>query len=285
MKEVEKVKKKGKGAIIFIIILLLIIMCLVGFILIDKKIVKVPFDLPFTSNSTEPKEDNVIAEQVVDLSVNDANVVELFNNAHYRVNSAGTIDQFVFNNSKLTLEDMDEKYKFGLAANIFLEKASLSNPSITGYSSEIREEDVKLAYERVFGPDTYRRVEKIDLNCPVYTLDYNTNTYKANSGCGGTTAFTVYEKIISAKKFSSRIEITSAAVFHQLGGLLYKDYNQKELLKELTNEEQANAFTFYDNVIIPFINENKDNLQQYTYTFTLNEDGFYYYTGVEKTKN
>ena len=29
---------------------------------------------------------------------------------------------------------------------------------------------------------------------------------------------------------------------------------------------------------------NKDNLMQYTYKFKLNDDGFYYYQGFERTK-
>ena len=45
--------------------------------------------------------------------------------------------------------------------------------------------------------------------------------------------------------------------------------NDDEVLKELTN----------------YIQKNTDAVEQYTYSFKLGEDGFYYYTGVVRTQD
>ena len=66
---------------------------------------------------------------------------------------------------------------------------------------------------------------------------------------------------------------------------MYKDYNKTTSLGGLlidgntTNyaEERENTYNKY-------IEDNKDNLEQYTYTYTLNKDGFYYLNSVERTK-
>lgn len=274
-------KKKGKGLIIFVLILIIIILCLTLYILGDKGVINVPF-ITKEETTTESK-DKVKEEKakVVDLDVEDANVVELFNNAHYGAGIGP--DEKIFNNSKLTLVDMDENYKLGLAANLF-KLYEITDPN-TGVVS-VSLDAVKNAYEKIFGPNTFTNMTTINLGCPIYKYNSKTKEYETTDGCGGTTGMMVQEKIISAKKYSDKIEITSAAVYYGEVHTLYRDFNKKTTLKTLTESEALNEVgnTVYDRVIIPYIEKNKDDLEQYTYTFELNEDGFYYYTGVERTQ-
>ena len=66
---------------------------------------------------------------------------------------------------------------------------------------------------------------------------------------------------------------------------MYKDYNKTTSLGELLiNENTTNNSEERENTYNQYIEDNKDNLEQYTYTYMLNEDGFYYLTSGERTK-
>ena len=76
-----------------------------------------------------------------------------------------------------------------------------------------------------------------------------------------------------------------SAVFYLDPNNLYKDYNKTTILETTpvpsnttSNQEER------ENIYNQYIEDNKDNLEQYTYTYTLNKDGFYYLTSVERTK-
>ena len=64
----------------------------------------------------------------------------------------------------------------------------------------------------------------------------------------------------------------------------------KELFKDIKEDivyasNNGNYITYKDKVIFEnYIEKNKDKLMQYTYKFKLNDDGFYYYQGFERTK-
>lgn len=271
-------RSSGLGKLFFIFLLILIIIGLVGYILVDKKVIKLPVEIGNIIGSGDSTDKNdTVKEEKVSLSIEDASVIELYKNAHYSFNIA-SIDQYVFNNKKLTLADMDEHYKIGLAGNIFyknIEYNYLDNSSYVTY------EAVKNAYEKIFGPNTFKHIDKFDLNCGPYEYDAVNKTYvnKAD-GCGGTTVYSLVEEMISATKYKDRIEITSAALFYNGAEFaIYKDYNFTNKIADFDTTGQ-NSYEPLKN----YVKENKDNLQQYTYTFKLNEDGFYYYNGVERTK-
>ncbi|MBQ8131989.1 MAG: hypothetical protein IJ193_05820 [Bacilli bacterium] len=276
-KEVVEKKKKGHGVVYFILILILIIAGLVCYILIDKGVVEVPY----ISNTTEVKEKNTkntkdtSKEKYTELSIENASVIDLYENVHYRFNITGG-DPLVFNNKKLSFDDMDEHYKIGLAGNLFKDKGYNTNGEQYYYYK-----DVKNAYEKIFGPGTFKGTEKFDLNCGDYVLDNAKKLYvNTSNGCGGTSPFSIIEKMISAKKYSDRIEITSAALFYDAAdNQAYKDYSTKEKLADVIVGQSADVSD-----LEKYVQNNSSKLQQYTYTFELNDDGFYYYTGVERTQ-
>lgn len=169
--------------------------------------------------------------------------------------------------------------------NTHIDYIGQTNDQIT----ELNEETLKNLYERTFGPNTYERPTQItDGLCATFTYDeaYQGYIERNGAGCGGTSAFGAYEKIISATRYSDRIEIVSATVYLDgMSNQMYKDYNKTTSLGELLiNENTTNNNEERENTYNQYIEDNKDNLEQYTYTYMLNEDGFYYLTSVERTK-
>ena len=284
-------KKKNKVVIVLIILLILCIIGLVFYILVDKDIIK------FNSTTTENAqvEENNTSEieeknKGVEISIDNENIKTLFNNAH-RI-SIGP-ETPIYKDGGYKVSEMTTDEKFSLLSNQWVSKIEThpdylrqTNDQIT----ELSEETLKNLYEKTFGPNTYERVSQITDSTGCLTLTYD-ETYQSyiernGLGCGGTSAFSVYEKMISATKYSDRIEIISATVYLDgMSNQMYKDYNKTTSLGELlVDENTVNNREERENTYNQYIEENKDNLEQYTYTYNLNEDGFYYLTSVERTK-
>ena len=280
-------KKSNKGVIVLIVLLILCIIGLVSYILVDKNIIK----LNNTTVENEQVEENNTSEDDngIEINVDNENINALFNNAHHL--SIG-IETQIYRDGGYKVSDMTTDEKFTLLAsqwynelNTHIDYIGQTNDQIT----ELNEETLKNLYERTFGPNTYERPAQItDGLCGTFIYDevYQGYIERNGGGCGGTSAFGVHEKIISATKYNDRIEIVSAVVY--LDGMsqqMYKDYNKTTSLGELLiNENTTNNSEERENTYNKYIEDNKDNLEQYTYTYTLNEDGFYYLTSVERTK-
>lgn len=275
MKAKEEEFMKGKKFIILSIFLLIIILVLIGYILVDKNIIEIP-GTTATNNNTEEKEET---PEIVEIDVNNANVRALFDQVH---SPDVGFDTFIFQNGGGTVEDMTEEYKFSIATNTNAVQITTVNPEeyneeVYGY---VMEEDVKDAYERLFGPNTYHSIESFTLGCMPMSYDSANGRYVATTyGCGGKTMIDLYEEIISIQKEEGTLSVTTAVGFLDTNtGKLYKDM-------DLTVETPFTANTNYtEEEIRNYINSYKDNLTQYTYTFEYGNDGFYYYTGVERTK-
>ena len=282
-------KKKNKGLIAVIIILFICIIGLVFYILVDKDIIK----LNNTTVENEQVEENNTSDDIekedtrVELDSENSNIKYSFNNAHF---GAIGVDAHVYRDGGYKVSDMSEEDKIALLGRqwypLVEHYSTGTSPNLTT-TYYLDEDTLKDVYERTFGPNTYSTVNQIyDGVC--VTLNYDaTNkrySYIGSIGCGGTSAFSVHEKIISATKYSDRIEIVSA-VFYLDPNNLYKDYNKTTILE--TNPVPSNTTSNQEereNIYNQYIEDNKDNLEQYTYTYTLNKDGFYYLTSVERTK-
>ena len=284
-------KKKSKGLIVFIVILIICIIGLVFYILVDKDIIK----LNNTTVENEQVEKNNTKDDTeekdtgVELDPEDASIKYLFNNAHRP--SIGPEAQ-IYRDGGYKVSEMSEEDKMILLARqwspLVKHYSTGTSPNLTT-TYYLDEDTLKDIYERTFGPNTYHQVNQItDGLCMTLTYDAANKRYSyiGETGCGGTTAFSVHEKIISATKYSDRIEIVSATVYLDgMSNQMYKDYNKTTSLGELLiNENTTNNREERENTYNQYIEDNKDKLEQYTYTYTLNEDGFYYLTSVERTK-
>ena len=284
-------KKKNKGLIAVIIILFICIIGLVFYILVDKDIINL------NSTATDNKQveesntndDTEEKDMGVEIDPENANIKYLFNNAHHL--SIG-IETQIYRDGGYKVSDMSEEDKMVLLARqwspLVEHYSTGTSPNLTT-TYYLDEDTLKDIYERTFGPNTYHQVNQItDGLCMTLTYDAANKRYSyiGETGCGGTSAFSVHEKIISATKYSDRIEIVSATVYLDgMSNQMYKDYNKTTSLGELlVDENTVNNREERENTYNQYIEENKDNLEQYTYTYNLNEDGFYYLTSVERTK-
>ena len=283
-------KKKNKGVIVLIVLLILCIIGLVFYILVDKDIIK----LNNTTVENEQVEENNPSDDTeekntgVELDPENSNIKYLFNNAHRL--SIGPEAQ-IYRDGGYKVSDMSEEDKMTLLGrqwSNFVEQIGPSSSDGYTWTLYLNEDTLKDIYERTFGPNTYHQVNQItDGLCTTLTYDTANKRYSyvGKYGCGGTTVFSVHEKIISATKYNDRIEIVSAAFYlDAMSNQIYKDYNKTKSLGE--NVFYSNNYNDEkrESLEDKYIEDNKDNLEQYTYTYTLNEDGFYYLTSVERTK-
>ena len=211
-------KKSNKGLIIFIIILIICIIGLVFYILVDKDIIKLNST---TTENAQVEENNTNENEEknkgVEISIDNENIKTLFNNAH-RI-SIGP-EAPIYKDGGYKVSEMTTDEKFTLLASQWYNELNTHIDYIGQTNDQIivlDEKELKTIYERTFGPNTYERVSQITDSTGCLTLTYD-ETYQGyiernGLGCGGTSAFSVYEKMISATKYNDRIEIVSGAFY------------------------------------------------------------------------
>lgn len=217
-------------------------------------------------------------EKMFDVDVDSPNIKQLFKLVHHDFIA---VDGTIYKNKKLDVSEMDDFYKFALASNLYSgEAVRNNNAGVNEITAYLDEEVVKHNYEVLFGKGTYKRIDKIPYTCTDMHFDtVHTRYITTNQACGSISPFSSYEKIIEAKKDDEHLYITGAVVFTEgYSGSICKDYGCEVTLDNypstITDEEY-----FYD-----YIDKNIDRLMHYTYKFKLNDDGFYYYQGFERTK-
>lgn len=265
---------KEKRNIVLPVILIIIILGLVGYILIDKQIIKIP-GITKENNTVEKQE----TPKITEIDTDNANVKELISQVH---NPGEQLDTLIYDTGGSKVEDMEEEYKFAIATNTKNLSITPINPADSeGNTGYVEEESIKEAYEKLFGPSTYHEINNFKLGCTDMSYDIENRRYVTSSqGCGvSITPVVAYEEIISAQKDEDTLTIITAVAFHDAStGKLYKDM-------DLTKETPLTANTsLTEKEIREYILSYKEDLNQYTYTFDIGTDGFYYYTGVERTK-
>ncbi len=283
--ELKEEKKKGVGSKIVIVLLILVVLGLVGFIAYDKgyislgkKETKIEEKKDSTSNTKEKE------EKKEELDIESTEVQDLYYNSNNHLGVG--IDENVYNSSELKVSDMTEDYKMGLAYNIFKKDINTKNEG-TYTIENVSEEKVKAAYETVFGSNTYKKVAEFKLYCANFKYNESQKIYEAvTGGCGGTSGFGKVDTILSATKYENRLEIVSGVVFIDAEtSAMYKDYGKKTKIKDLTEDEMTNTLgNTWETKFSKYIKENSNDVAQYTYTYNINSDGSYSYTGVKNTK-
>ncbi len=281
---------KKKGELVIIIILIVCVVGLIGYILVDKNVINFG-NSEATENNESVSDDNsndttVEVAPTVELDSANESIVTLFNNAHrYTIGPWTTI----YRDGGYKVSEMSMEDKMTLLSSQWLEDVENYPVGTDQNLTYINESTLKNDFERTFGPNTYAQVGSITDGCIILTYDATNKRYSTTQagGCGGTTAFDVYETIISATKYSDRIEIVSATIYVDgMSNQMYKDYNKTTPLGEpLITENTVDNTEERENTYNQYIKDHKDNLEQYTYTYMLNEDGFYYLGQVARTKS
>ena len=279
----EEKSNKNLGFIIISWVLVVLIIVLAGYILIDKNIIS------FKDNKIGVSDSENIGVDIEDreekISINNSVIKTMFESAHGY--SIGPWEP-IFAAGGYDIKTADTDFKFKLSFKQWEKEVKTYDTTQNGLYYEVSEEAVKNGYEKLIGPNTYKNIAQIKTECETYTYDATNKVYRADvGGCGGVAVFDVYEKIISATRYSDRIEIVSA-VFYEEENSLYKDYTKTSRLTGNTWQDISNT---EENVLKikelkdQYIESNKDNLEQYRYIFKVAEDGFYYIDQVKRTKS
>jgi len=283
MEKENKIKKRReeksshKGVIIGIIVFILFIVLGIGtYILYDKGIIfpdeKAVEEKKLKDDTNDKKIDK--KEQLKEVEV-DSEIENLFNLVHYGTNSE------IYTNKKMNVADMSEEYKFTLAHNIYGKDIVKNETLVDGIAKYVSEDSVKNAYETIFGKDTYHSQEEISGGCGNLYYDAIHARYISATpdGCGGTSVFWTKEKILSAKKSKDTLKIVSAVV-HYSGATnsICKDFDCNQVI-DTYYADDSDTYQYLED----YIGTHQDKLQEYTYTFHI-EDSGYRYEGFERTK-
>lgn len=263
--------EKKNGSNIFLIIIIVLLLVVIGglgfYIFKDGK----------EDNVTlVDDKDLVKEEEKISLDVNSAHIQEMFKNVH--ANYYIGADTEIYKYQKRSVSEMDDFYKTRLAANIYQKDIV----KIGGGNDYIEEADVKNAYEILFGEGTYKRMDKIAYSCDGMNYSDAEKRYvNSGMGCGGTSSGAAHEEIIEAFKYNDRIEIVMASVFTNAADGNFYYYETDKVVGTYTSKDRHSEA--FKNEVTTFIKNNKDKLIQYTFTFKQDKNGFYYYTGFERT--
>lgn len=283
--ELKSEKKKSTGLTLIIVLLILVIVGMAGYIAYDKGYISLGKKETEEKNSNKKTTQKETKTKSEELDVESTEVQDLYYNANNHALLG--VDETLYNASELNVSEMTDDYKMQLAYNVFKKNIKESTQG-TYIIESVSEENVKSAYEKIFGTDTYKEVESFKVNsCETFRYNKTNKLYEAvTGGCGGTTAFGKVDVVLKATKYEDRIEITSGVVFIDAEtSAMYKDYSKKNKIKDLTEDEMTNTLgNTWESKFGTFIKENDTKVGQFTYTFKLADDGSYYYTGVKNTK-
>lgn len=283
--EIELAKKSSK--ILFLISFLLLIMLFAGFGILYYLKVDVLSYLP----SSKPKEViGVQQEEVrkndtkkatkemvtIPLDKDDANIQKLFkivkvtNKLSCEEDGYGVKDRVVVNG-------LTTKCKFSLASMVYKDSVK---QSLEG-KLYVKEEDVKAAYNNLFGADTYVKQESIP--CLYKTnFMYNGDYYFTEKVTPEeASSMTSYEKIISASREGERLDITTAVLYYEsvLAVFCY-DSRCDHVIENLKK-----GVEYGEEYLSLYVDYNESKLYQYTYHFEMDTAGFYRFIGYDRKTN
>lgn len=189
-------------------------------------------------------------------------------------------DNYIYSNKKASVDDMSSEYKFKLAYNLYKKDIIKEERDSNGIDTYVSEDSVKSGYERLFGEGSYKRPESIKNGCDELVFDGISKKFIGMStDCSvSDNTIDIYDKILEVKRNSKELLITSGVVF-SYGNNICKDVECNKILTE--NDGDYTRIKHFND----FIESNKKNIVQYTFKYSLGDDGFYYYSGFERTND
>lgn len=188
-----------------------------------------------------------------------------------------TID--LYKKGKFTADDykLTDKIQYGLNSSFGLETnidlsaqeiANLKARNINNVTSYIEVSEVENAIDSTFGSIDIKHEGEVG-TCPKYTYDSTDKRYYVNESC------TLDQKSIisyvSSINYEGNLYYATVYVGFIENNKVYNNVKKSKVIKELASEESY-----------AIDEENKDDFEKYTYTFTKNSDGNYIFTKVEK---
>ena len=279
--EIEIAKKSSR--IMFLLSFILLVFLFVGFGLIYVLEIDVSPYVSFSKEkSTSSMTQKIIKKGVildptpisVEVDITDSNVQKYYNIV--KVTNQDVCVEGTYREKKhVDVKDLSEKCKFSLASKIYEKNIE---QGLDGRLF-VSEEDVKSAYDGLFGHNTYEPQDSIPClynTSFIYHGDYYfTDKVATEEG----TSLQSFEKILNARRVGDQLDITTAVVFYErVISILCKDSRC-----ESTLETVKQGTDYDDDYYNLYVDYHKDSLYQYTYHFEMDDAGFYRYIGYDRT--
>ena len=227
-------KKGNKGLIVFLVVLIITVLCLSGYILVDKDLIKLGKKEVNTEEKLEKSNKEKTGEIEV-LEVIDPTVQSLYNNISRGLGYFCGVDAY-YTDSKVTNSSISNQLAFSIA----LIQLGNSGIEIVNEGVTFTKEQINAEIYKIFGKN-YRFKHQTRGSCPVYTYDESTGVYTIEpSACGGTCGAIDLKKIVKAVKIDETVEIYVRILFvgeetsnDSANGTYYsyyKDYNKTQVL-------------------------------------------------------
>lgn len=271
MAKEENVKGQNKFLVTILVVVLLLVFLGLGYAMGGTKVV----------------EKVVEKKSVSDKGCNDGSALtkveadSLVNNLWKRVNFNAMLDinnYAELNYNGMKVSEMSDSLKNEIASKYI--QATADNEM---YKVTVKEENVRYAYDSIFGAGTYKEGQPIADWCggksDLFVYDSTFKTYTAPTpGCGGTSNVVFYESMTKVEKSSLQLKITSTLGFYNV--------EHQKLYKSLedgtNNTNPVDGFSGNEADARNYIKSNDSAFSQYVYTFEITDTGFYKYIGYEK---
>lgn len=233
------------------------------------------------NKNEEITENNQLGDK---LNQDSEEVQSLYKKVKFVISDVDIKSSEMFSKDKVLARDLSDNTRLLMAVayegldlikngpGLLMDNDDLSYPNYIRY---IEEKDIINAFNKVFGTNAvYHKVNNLPI-CEEYEYESRDNRYVTyEGGCGDFVDIVFYEDIISAEKYSDRIEITTGVAYCDLyENACYKDYERKEEIKNVANNE--------DFKIKDYLND----INKYKYVFTKDSsDSDYYFYSIEKVK-
>lgn len=241
--------KEATRAIVFLLVIVFVIATVM--LIISGTLANI---ISFPVKSTNKEN---LCERACNLDTNNANINKYFN--YVKITGKNVFDDLEYSNKeKVIASKLEYRSKYRIASNIYLKDIN----------SHVSDDDVKEAFEIIFGKDSYIKQNIL----PVLETE-RSNTNKSAE------VVIPYEKITSAKRKKNKLDIYSAVLyFNSSNKSICIDRLCTNIITTLKND-----YSYGDEYFNLYILYHAEELSNYTYHFEMDESGFYYYLGYDKT--
>ena len=212
--------------------------------------------------------------EIIEIDIHDRNIQKLYHIVKITDSNTCWEDGYQ-EHDHIDVKKLSTKCKFSIASNLYKDQVE---KTLDG-KLYVKEEDVRSAYEELFGNGTYERQDSIPCFYKTNFLFrddyYFTESVNPEEG----SSMTSYEKLLKAYRKDNNLDIISGVVYHErVLHLLCKDSRCEHVIEPLQADAEYN-----EAYLSLYIDHNKDHLYQYTYHFKMDEAGFYRYMGYDRT--
>ena len=280
--EIETARKSSRA--LFVISFILLVLLFVGFgflYVMDVDLmsyVKIPQEkakkVQEAVKSDDTKKEESKTTMAIKVDIEDGNIKRFFNTV--KITDKDICPEGGYKEQKQVLVgSLSTKCRFSIASNIYEKNVE---KTLDG-KLYVKEEDVRNAYEELFGTSTYERQDSIPCLYKsnfIFRDDYYF-TEKINPE--EDTSETSYEKLLYAVRDGEKLDLTSVVIYYEhVVNLLCKDSRCNEVIEEIKKGTEYN-----EDYLSLYVDHNKNKLYQYTYHFEMDKAGFYRYVGYERT--